>query len=89
MKDELLKDFSERTAPTDSYASAAESNDNTYPAAVPRAIGLPSELPSLFAGEYTAGESNLPEQVPAATVAQESMARMYNVGPGKENDNDL
>ena len=81
IQDELGRNFSEATAPVNTFASAAEPNDNTYPAAVPRAIGLPSELPSLLADEYQPLSSNLPEQVPAATVAQESMARMYNVGP--------
>jgi len=98
-RDELVQNFSEGFAPTNSFASAAEPNDNTYPVRMNLSMGEPKDLPSLFGGENAGPPSNLPEQIPAATVAQESIARTYNMGPGnrsplagttvEEGDNDL
>jgi len=38
-------------------------------------FGLPRELPSLFAGEHTAGESNLPVTVSQSTILAENEQR--------------
>ena len=82
VKDELLKNFSEATAPANSFASAAEANSTTYPARASFPSGEPRTLPSLFAGENRGPDSNLPENISAASIATRSLERTYNMGPG-------
>ena len=77
MKDELHKNFG---APTD-FNSGDPAMETTGAPSVPRAIGLPSELPSLYAGEYAAPASNLPTQVSQSQLAGENRDRWGNVGP--------
>lgn len=81
IRDELIKHFQESTAPKNTFASAAEPNSNTYPARQSNVIGNVRDLPSLFAGEHTAGESNLPMQVSASEIAAENRVRWGNLGP--------
>ena len=75
IQDELLKDFSTAGLP----ASDDPNINHTTGARVPRAIGLPSELPSLFAGEHTAGESNLPMQVSQREILRQNESRGDNM----------
>lgn len=88
MKDELIKNFSEGTpALADTFASAAEPNDRTYPAREPRTVyGLPRDLPSLFAGEYSAPASNLPAQVSQAEILAQNEGRGDNMWPASSQE---
>jgi len=81
LKDELLRNFSEGTAPVDSYASAAEPNDNTYPVRMNLSMGEPKDLPSLFSGEHAGPATNLPMTVSQQQIAAENRDRWGNIGP--------
>jgi hypothetical protein len=80
MRDELIKDFGQKGSPANSYASAAEPNDNTYPARMNLSMGEPKDLPSLFGGENAGPPINLPERIAASESARRS-DRSTNIGP--------
>jgi hypothetical protein len=81
-RDELIKNFGTAGLP----ASSGDPNINdTTGARASFPSGEPSTLPSLFAGEYSAPPSNLPEQVSQATIASENRERWHNIGPGDSN----
>ena len=79
MKDELFKQFGTAGLPD---SSSDPNINNTTGARASFPTGEPSTLPSLFAGEHTAGESNLPEQVSQATILADNRQRWGNIGPG-------
>ena len=81
MNDELRKDFSEATAPANTFAGAAGSDFSTYPA-VQETGETPWPRTPLPAREYLPLASNLPLKVSAEQVARESLDRTYNMGPG-------
>jgi hypothetical protein len=73
-RDELFKNFSEATAPSNSFAGAAEPNFSTFSVTE---IGDTMEHPPFpdRSAEYVAPPSNLPTSVSAATVKRENCDR--------------
>ena len=63
-------------------ASGDPDINNTTGVTVPRAIGLPSELPSLLQGENAGPPCNLPEQVSQKTILSENEGRGDNMWTG-------
>lgn len=80
-KDELIKNFEQQhILPEDPFPSAASppSDVSGLPAqgrAPSVVFGLPSELPSLFAGENAGPGSGLPESVSASTILAQNLTR--------------
>ncbi len=81
-RDELFQYFGTAGLPE---SSSDPNINNTTGARASFPTGEPSTLPSLFAGEHTAGESNLPEQVSQSTIASENVSLWHNIGPGDSN----
>lgn len=82
MRDELLKDFG-----TAGLGASDDPNiNNTTGASVPRTIGLPSELPSLFSGENAGPLSNLPMQVTQAESLRINQSRGDNMWTAPRGD---
>ena len=81
--DELRRNFSESTAPANTYpAAAGKVNQVSHADAPIRTYGMVKDLPSLFAGEHKATPSNLAESVPQSQLIAEANRRGETSGGG-------
>jgi hypothetical protein len=77
--DELYRDFSESTAPENSFPSAAEPVSGTTGARQPLEESV-SPFPNI-ATEYSPRPSNLPQSVSQRQILAENRDRWGNIGP--------